>query len=179
MDLAMRHKLERRMDRRELWVSLWLARIVTCLEFFAFAPIPHAWQAWFDARLDAFENYVCRLILIRTAMRPEFAARTAKPARRKQGLHTDPHIALRAMIGGSLRRALKGKSFAERAANILRVLQNREVIIAKMARRFSRGLTRIFSAHTQVPPLHPSAALNGPPPPAARGEELRVAVAPP
>jgi len=86
----------------------------------------------------------------------------------------------RSLLGGLLRRALKAKTLKGRAEKLLRVLKNRDLWVAHMARRLERGQTRIYSAHSRAAkslPLHRPAG--GPPPQIPFGEELGVARAPP
>jgi len=49
-----------------------------------------------------------------------------------------------------LRRALKAKTLKVRAEALLRVLKNRDLWVAYLARRIARGQTRIYSAHSRV-----------------------------
>ena len=90
----------------------------------------------------------------------------------------------RALLGGALRRALKAKTLRGRAEALLRVLKNRDLWVAYLARRIARGQTRIYSAHARVaktlPPCHAEAQrAKAGPTPSKLGEELRVTVAPP
>ncbi|MFT3728848.1 MAG: hypothetical protein QM759_13575 [Terricaulis sp.] len=123
------------LQRLRRWILLWLkwftAFLATAGEFAPFTQqaerVAHSW-------LDHIERGLLSVIILRA-----FASiRTLQPPRhssrrRKQRQHW------RALIGSSLRRALRGRTLAERIAALS---QNLEPLVARFIKRIPRGLTR-------------------------------------
>ncbi len=185
MDLAKRAYVMRRLDRRERWVSLWLTRVIAFLFVFENTSIERALHARIAKFVATLSDCVLDLIAMRATWTPGYQRRVAQKrvtgvtVRGRRRAMASP----RALLGCALRRALKAKTLKERAEALLRVLKNRDLWVAYLARRIARGQTRIYSAHTRVAktlPLHqPSLTLGWSPSPNQLGKELRVTVAPP
>jgi hypothetical protein len=177
----------RRLDRRERWVSLWLTRVVAFLFVFENTGIERALHDRLAQFVATLSDCLLDLIAMRAAWSPGYQRRVAK-ARLSgcgvtmRGMRRDM-AGPRAVLGGALRRALKADTLKGRAEALLRVLKNRDLWVAYLARRIARGQTRIYSAHTRVAktlPLHqPSLTLGWSPSPSKLGEDLRGAVGPP
>jgi len=184
MDFAKRAKLERRLDRRERSIGLWLTRLIAFLAVFEATPVARALQGHIERFLIAATDCVVNFIALRATWSPGYQRRMAQGrAAGCAAAWSGAAIASaspRALLGGALRRALKAKTLKGRAEKLARVLKNRDLWVAHMARRLERGQTRIYSAHARVArtlPLHRPAG--GPPPQIAFGEESRAARAPP
>jgi|JI10StandDraft_1071094.scaffolds.fasta_scaffold559342_1 hypothetical protein len=178
----------RRLDRRERWVSLWLARVVAFLFVFENTGIERALHARIERFVATLSDCVLDLIAMRATWTPGYQKRVAKAGltgvtvRGMKRRRADP----RALLGGALRRALKANSLKGRVEALLRVLKNRDFWVAYLARRIARGQTRIYSSHSRVaktlPPCHAEAqcAQAGlAPSPSKLSEDLRGAVGPP
>ena len=184
MNLAKRAYVMRRLDRRERWVSLWLTRVVAFLFVFENTVIERALQARIAQFVAKLSDCVLDLIAMRATWTPSYQQRVAQKRRAGCGVTISgmkrAMASPRALLGGALRRALKAKTLRGRAEALLRILKNRDLWVAYLARRVARGQTRIYSAHSRVAktiPLHRPAG--GHPPQITFGEELRVAFAPP
>ncbi len=94
------------------------------------------------------------------------AARVVLPPHRARHRHGRLKAAgkQRAVIGSSLRGALRGKTLPARIAAIVSVMRDCEHHIAKLARRLARGLTRL---RVIVPAPQPGPRIAAPPLPAA------------
>jgi hypothetical protein len=186
MDRAKRRQRERRLDRRERTISLWLTRLIAFLAVFEGTPVARALQTHIERFLIAITDCVLNFIALRATWSPGYQRRMAQG--RAAGCAAAWSGAMRikasprALLGGLLRRALKAKTLKGRAEKLLRVLKNRDLWVAHMARRLERGQTRIYSAHSRASntlPLHRPADAVRSPSPSKLGEELRVIVAPP
>ena len=186
---------EHRQKRRELWASLWLARIVRLLSGFANLPMPDAWRSWFDCVLRLLTKAVVCLVLIRAAQLKPAGRRYRNPrqiarAMKRHDIRVIDRGGMRDAAGGYLRRAVRvggfqAKDFQARADKLLRVLKMLDVWAARTVRRTRDGLTRLAELHTGVALPLPAAICAD-----ARGAkagqvsalfrgELRVALAPP
>ncbi len=144
---AKRAFLQRRLKRRELWVSLWLARVFACLWLFGGEPRGSVWRDWFEATLNRLARQVMGIIFCHVVFRAKFDEGRGfnDPRAPRDG------ISFRSAIGGELRRAFKAKSLAERLEKIRWAFDERDVLIARLARRLRRGMTRRIFAHTRAP----------------------------
>lgn len=186
---------EHRQKRRELWASLWLARVVRLLTVFANLPMPDAWCRWFDQVLGLLTKAVVYLVLIRAAQLKAPPALGRNPRQvaltmKRHDVRVTEQTSWRPVIGGRLRRAVKAggfqaKDFQARAEKLLCVLKSLDVWAARIAHRARNGMTRLESAHTcatETLPLHlPSLTLwrDEPSNQAMPGAALRTALAPP
>ncbi len=124
-----------RLARLNTWARLWLAWFVWV--FLAhFGPDPSQRQA--RRQLDHAASVVGQMIFLLAAARVRLPPRqNHRHGRLKQsGL-------MRALIGASLRRALKGKDAHSRLAAILVIMRDAGQHSAKLARRLARGLSRL------------------------------------
>ncbi len=124
-----------RLARLTAWARLWLAWFVGV--FLAhFGPDPSQRQA--RRQLDHAAIMVGQMIFLLAAARVRLPRRqNHRHGRLKQaGL-------MRALIGASLRRALKGKDALSRLAAILVIMRDAGWHSAKLARRLARGLCRL------------------------------------
>lgn len=188
MNLAKRAYVMGRLDRRERWVHLWLTRVVAFLFVFENTGIERTLHGRIAQFVAALSNCVLDFIAMRAAWSPGYRLRmqqrriagcgAAMPGMRQAMARP------RAVLGGAMRRALKAKTLKGRAEALLRILKNRDLWVAYLARRIARGQTRIYSTHSRVAKtLRPyraeaqrtQAGLAQ----IAFGEELRATVAPP
>jgi hypothetical protein len=120
-----------RLARLTTWLVLWLARFVAVFE--AIAPREA------ERLLVSAQHLARTLLVVRTLRRLP----TRKPTRRKRGARNPMN--LRIAAGGAWRRALRGRSMAERCAALQRVLADIETWITRTLRRFKRRFTRLFN----------------------------------
>lgn len=116
-------RLARLMSWARLWLT-WLAANLTA-RFGACAP---------RRRLEPIRTMLAHLLFLHAAARVAPRPRTQSPipnAPPRAGL-------LRALVGGGLRRALRGATIGA----LLAIVGDPEAGIAKLARRLARGLTR-------------------------------------
>lgn len=174
MDEAQRAFVERRLKRRELWVTLWLERAVLCLSWFAEPTLPNWARTLFHGGLNMITRHVLMIIGLRLALQRGGVSKQRPLA------HGAPcHLSRRALFGGRLRRAFKAKDIATRLERLRRAIDTLDMFVARLAHRLRRGLTRRRSLQTRVAPsqIFDRPALDLPPL-AAGGKELRAATRP-
>lgn len=143
-----RARSERRLNRRELWASLWLKRIFAFLDIFNGERLSPFWRRRADIWLRHIAGAVLDIILSRALLRLQLQNRRGHA--RTQISFCAASVSFRRLIGGALRRALKAKTLKARAQNMLRILQMAEALAEKLARRLRRGLSRAAAASTRA-----------------------------
>lgn len=138
--------MERSLKRLEMWGGLWLQRLFVLLDFVCGEP-RHCLRDWFDAKIKGVSKTIMVVFVGHAVLR-----RT----RSKQSRFHDPRrsydlVSLRGLIGADLRRAFRARTIPGRLRNIRRALEQRDVLIARIARRLRKGLTRIAAAFTRAP----------------------------
>jgi len=129
-----------RLTRLLLWVGLWLQQALHALEQVGVG-------GWFMRTLRPHVADVRDLtigILLCFARNAAPMRARAKPCR--AGFRKLRTSTRRLLVGGRLRRLLRGASVREEIAALVDLLRNFEAEIARAARRFRIGLTRIFAA---------------------------------
>ncbi|MET0545028.1 MAG: hypothetical protein ABWZ40_01840 [Caulobacterales bacterium] len=150
--------MERKLTRRELWVSLWLTRLLGFLSLFAGKTPALICRRWFKRKLDRLTKSVLQSILIRAALRGNRGAK-------RGGMHLsrDPRhnltVPMRAMLGGDLRRLMKARGIRARIAKIRAVLDDLDAHVTRLLRRLLHGMSRRVSAFTRAALLPFSPAL--------------------
>ncbi|MET0544879.1 MAG: hypothetical protein ABWZ40_01085 [Caulobacterales bacterium] len=170
MTNALRADAQRMLEKWETGNGLWLFRLVACLQMLC-GERPGMLRDWLDARIKLLIEGIVAFFLCHAALRvqPQTAHGFDDPRRSRD-------IAkLRAVLGGALRRALKGRTLLEQMSKLRRVFEQRAYWIAKLGRRLRHGLTKVMQAFTLVEPLPPSQRLRRDEPLAASGAELRLA----
>jgi hypothetical protein len=127
---------ELRLTRLHRWAMLWLQAFVAFLDAAAwFAPLSRQVEKIAHARLDSIERLIVSLLVIRVAR----YVRPLNPTRftLRHGITRDGWR--RAVLGSALRRALRPKDVH---ARIEALRQDISTLVARLARRLPRGLTR-------------------------------------
>lgn len=120
-----------RLSRLALWAGLWLARLAALLFGGAYeAPM-------IDRITQRFSRIVRGIIFLRVAM----AMPRLRQQRRPWPLRTLV-AERRAVFGSAVRRALRGRTLAERIAKLREVMTNIDAVCARLLRRLRRGLSR-------------------------------------
>lgn len=65
MDQAERAKQDRRIERWEVWVTLWLARVFSYLNQFAGMAMPQGLERWFESILKILTQAVLGIIMLK------------------------------------------------------------------------------------------------------------------
>jgi hypothetical protein len=136
MRFAAKPVSELRLTRLHRWAMLWLKGFLAFLDAAAwFAPLSRQAKKIAHARLDSIERLIVSLLVIRVA-------RCVRPLNRnsftlRRGVTRDGWR--RAVLGSALRRALRPKDVR---ARIEALLQDISTLVARLARRLPRGLTR-------------------------------------
>ena len=146
-----------RLARLLTWARLWLAWAAGVLAQFVGA-LPESHQRGVRANLDQCAQLVARVIFLRAFARLDrLDRRNLAGIKRKEpaGSRRSGGGGFRAVIGSSLRRALRGKDARAKLAALADVVRNAEFHIAKLARRLARGLTRrrVFAFAPNLVPL--------------------------
>jgi hypothetical protein len=136
---------EHRLNRYHRWMLLWLTWFAAFLkQARTFAPfsaqattIAHLW-------LDRIERVLVNIVLARAA--PQ--VRTINTLKHAQHSRIETHF-LRAVIGSSMRRALRSKDLNQRIAALS---QDVDALVARLVKRLPRGLTRRRPHHSRPEP---------------------------
>jgi hypothetical protein len=148
MELAKRASLHR-LKRLELWISLWVTRVLCVLAPICAEQKDGVLRDWIDRSLTDCAKSLINIFIVHInqrlirRIRPKKARSFRDPRRRNI-------IDKRALLGGDLRRAFKAKTLQGRLAKLCRALDRREFLIARMVRRLRRGMTRRCSEHSKV-----------------------------
>jgi hypothetical protein len=145
MRIAAKPVSELRLTRLHRWAMLWLKGFLAFLDAAAwFAPLSRQAKKIVHARLDSIERLIVSLLVIRVARRVHPLNRQHFTLRR--GVTRDGWR--RAVLGSALRRALRPKDVR---ARIEALRQDISTLVARLARRLPRGLTRRRGSH--APPV--------------------------
>lgn len=126
---------ELRLQRYHRWMLLWLKWFAAFLsQAGAFAPLSRQAQALAHHWLDKVERVLVNILIIRAKAH----VRPAKAAKHHPWRRKERHVR-RAIIGARLRRTLRREGLSDRIAALS---QNIEGLVARLARRLPRGLTR-------------------------------------
>lgn len=146
----MQSRFDTRLKRRELSLTLWLTRVFAVLFFFGGAEnLPACEQAWARATLRELGRRLMGVI-VSLALRE---ARDEAPVRPKAFDPRAPKhfvVGTRCAFGAALRRALSGKTIAEKFQRLVRGFAARRALAKNWAKRFGRGRTRRLFAHTRA-----------------------------
>ena len=152
---------QHRLRRLALWTLAVLSWITAMMFHDRALTFRHVAQRLDLISLPWLTQLVSKLLVNRAAQ----LARLRPPKhirywRHGRDLHR-PHM-LRSVIGARPRRALRHKDIRAWLENLMAVLRNLDAYAAPLAKRFRRGLTRLWRI---LPPIAPAAALLGPPAP--------------
>jgi hypothetical protein len=124
-----------------LWLS-WFAAFLG--EARTFAPFSAEATALARRWLDRIERLLISIILLRAAPR----LRGNTPPKHSPRRRIETHMR-RAIIGAAMRRALRSNDLHQRIAALL---QNVDVLVARLLKRLPRGLTRRRPHHARPEP---------------------------
>lgn len=136
-----RHKLA----RLYAFAMLWLGRVVASCVYWAARGEPPARRD-----LDRVAVRIQKLIFLSAIA----AGLSGRPTRNRHGRLKS--ITWRMLLGARLRRAARGKTWAERVFAIMALIRDAKHHIARLMRRLCRGLTRlrtIAAARADAPAL--------------------------
>ena len=127
---------DHRLTRFRRWAILWLKWFVGFLDGAgAFAPISKQAETIGHRWLDSIERIIVSIVMLRAACHVRRCHKRKGVSERRL-----KEIALRrAIIGSSLRRALRPKDLRQRVEALT---QNIDALVTRLLRRLPRGLTR-------------------------------------
>jgi hypothetical protein len=140
--------VDHRLQRREMWISLWLMRLVAVAYCFAGASFSRIWREWFDEctrRLARQVGFVMVTIMVRKWRRAKTARRMIDPRAPKHYV-----VRPRDVVGSKIRRALRAKTPLQKLEKLLRVFKAREFYARERNKTLRAGMTRKLFAHTRA-----------------------------
>ena len=162
MQFQKRHLTKHRRARLIAWSLAILAWVAWVFSADRAPSRRHMRQRFGFISLEGLARNVAMLILIRAAELAGVRYRQKPFFSHIRGRQLWPRHALRSVIGGRLRRALKHKDFTTRVAILTDALRRLDVWAARHVRRARRGRTRLWAIAPAPAPAVPIITLARP-----------------
>jgi len=163
MQFQKRHLSKHRRARLIAWTLAILAWVAWVFSAERAPQRRHMRQRYGFISLEGLARNVAMLVFIRAAELAGVRHRRNPFFSRLRGRQLWPRHALRSLIGGRLRRALKHKDFTARVAILTDALRRLDVWAARHVRRARRGRTRLWAIAPKPTPAAPLITLARPP----------------
>lgn len=137
-----------RLKRKELWLSLWLARVFAMLFWFGQNASP-ARRAWLAQTLRRLAGHVMALIVYLAVRRLRDAA-CERPAWKDPRAPSFYPVGMRQAFGAALRKSLRAPTLHGKFERLARVFLARAAYVKRWLKFHGRGRTRLVFAHTRA-----------------------------